>query len=89
MPHFHLHLCNGEGLIEDEHGHEFSDLAQAREDAVKSLREVSADEVGRGIIYTASFVEIEDWRRRHIATVNFDDAVQVSTHVVRKPRALR
>jgi hypothetical protein len=56
---------------------------------MKSLREVSAGEVARGMIYTASFVEIEDERHRQIATVNFDDAVRVSTHVARKPRALR
>jgi hypothetical protein len=56
---------------------------------VKSLREISAEEVTWGIIYTASFVEIEDERHRHIATVSFDDAVHVSTQVTRKPRALR
>jgi hypothetical protein len=35
MALFHLHLCNGEGLIEDEDGEDFLNLADARERAVR------------------------------------------------------
>jgi hypothetical protein len=88
MPLFYLHLYNGEGVLEDDEGEECSDIAAACEIAVRSLREVSADEVRRGIIYTASYIEIEDDKHCHVATVRFADAVEISTKVEREPRLL-
>lgn len=88
MTIYFLHLCNGVGYIEDEGGHEFSDLAAARASAVQALRGISAEEVKGGMLYPASFIEIENAEHRHVATVHFSDAVIVSEKIERKPRLI-
>lgn len=88
MPLFFMHLCNGDGFVEDETGTEHQDLAAARGNAVRSLRDVTADEARGGKIFAASFIEIEDDVHRHVATVSFADAVQISHKIERLPRPL-
>lgn len=88
MAGFFLHLCNGDGCVEDEQGHEFADLAAARIGALNSLRAVLAEEVNEGLLYVSSFIEIEDADRVHVATVGFSDAIEISERIARQPRPL-
>ncbi len=61
MPHYHFDLLNGAGLIPDEEGRDFPDLAAARRAAVTDIRSIMAedvrggrlDQVPRGVAATA------------------------------------
>lgn len=79
MPRFYLHLSNGNGFTEDLEGDELADVKAAHNKAIDSLRDVMAEELRRGEINLASFVEIEDEHHRLLMTITFADAVRVST----------
>ncbi len=85
MPHFYLHLCNGQGLVEDEEGRDYPDLEAARAEAVDGLRSIMAGEVRGGALNIAAFIEIEDEKRQHVATVHFAEAVIISKENDRTP----
>jgi hypothetical protein len=86
MSIFYLHLCNGNGFMEDEEGHELSDLAAARKYAITSLRDVTAGDMQRGELNLGSFIEIENQWHQLVATVSFEDAVQVREGRGARPR---
>ena len=88
MALFYLHLCNGSGFVPDDEGQDLFDLDEARRTAVASLRDVLAGEVRQGNINTGSFIEIEDEHHRHVATVHFAEAVEVTSETARSPRPL-
>jgi hypothetical protein len=48
MPHFYLHLRDGERLLKDPDGHEFRSLDEARIEAVLSARELMSAKVLAG-----------------------------------------
>ena len=77
MPRYYFHVCNGKGFTEDEAGQEFPDEAAARDAAVQGIRDLMAEELRRGQINVASFVEIEDADRQLVATVAFTEAVEM------------
>jgi hypothetical protein len=81
MPRFYLHVCNGNGLTEDDEGHELPGLEAAREFAIKSARDVMAAEMRDGLLNLASFIEVEDEARKHLLTVPFEEAFRI----VREP----
>lgn len=86
MPIFFLHLCNGEGFVEDEEGSDHDHLRAARSTAVRGLRDALAGDLRQGYINTAAFIEIEDENRSFVETVHFADAVKIVTHNGRKSR---
>jgi hypothetical protein len=86
MPLFYLHLCNGQGLVEDEEGADYPTIAAARSAAIKGLRDALAGDIQSGQINIAAFIEIEDAQHAHIMTVHFADAVDISTENGRTPR---
>jgi hypothetical protein len=45
MPHFYLHVCNGNGFTEGEEGAELPDVEAARMRAVAGLRDLLASEL--------------------------------------------
>jgi hypothetical protein len=77
MPIFYLHVCNGNGFNEDREGIEFPDAAAARDEAIRGLRSIAADDMLRGEMDLSSFVEIEDEQHQPVETVHFADAVNV------------
>jgi hypothetical protein len=79
MPHFYLHLGNGQGYLEDDHGDDYADVNAARQDAICSLREAIAADILKGVLNIATFIEIEDAQHQHVATMHFADAVRVET----------
>jgi hypothetical protein len=50
MSRFYFHLLEPPGLVKDEHGTELHDLGQARQEAVKGIRDILAEAIrsGRG-----------------------------------------
>ena len=80
MPRFYLHLYNGRGFVEDNHGAEHDDVDGARVAAIALLRGVLARNLESGTIDLAAFVEIEAHDHRPTATIGFVDAVKVSVH---------
>jgi len=85
MPRFYLHVCNGSGFVEDEEGVELADVAAARAEAIKGLRDLMAGDLRSGTLNMASFVEIEDERHQLVTTVTFLEAVQVETRHGKRP----
>lgn len=88
MPSFYFNLCNGSGYVRDEEGQRLSDVPAAREMAIRSLRDVLAHEVREGRFNAASFIEIEDEQRRHVATVRVAEAIKFSNTVAQEPRSI-
>ena len=87
MPRFYLHICNGDGFIEDEEGQELPDLKAARDEAIRGLRGVMSAELQDGQLNMASFIEIEDDEHHLMMTVQFMDAVDIRTdRALRRPR---
>jgi hypothetical protein len=87
MPRFYLHVCNGNGFVEDSTGRDLADLEDARQTAVSTLRATLAQDVVVGNINVAAFVEIEDDDRRHVGTVHFSDAIGIQTENGRDARS--
>lgn len=77
MPRFYLHICNGNGFVEDEEGHELADESAARAMALLSARDVMAADVQRGTLDLSSFIEVEDQEHRLLFTLAFEEAVDL------------
>jgi hypothetical protein len=86
MPRFYLHLCNGQGFIEDEEGSLHPDLPAAQQAAIDGLRDALAGDICNGEINLTAFIDIEDERHQHLFTIHFGDAVKVKTVNCREPR---
>ena len=89
MPRYYLHICNGSGFTEDVEGHDYADADQAREAAIAGIRDLMSEELRRGEINIASFVEIEDENRELVRTVAFTEAVAVKSDPCPGPRQSR
>ena len=85
MPRFYLHVCNGNGFVEDEEGADLPDAEAARLRAIEGLRDLLASELRDGELNMASFIEIEDENHLLVTTVPFMDAVQVTTRHGKRP----
>lgn len=77
MPRFYLHICNGQGFVEDNEGQELANEAEAREAAIHSARDIAAADVKRGELDLASFIEVEDANHRWLFTLTFAEAIDL------------
>ena len=77
MPRFYLHVCNGNGFIEDEEGTELRDQGAARDEAIRGARDIMAGEVQRGELDLGSFIEVEDENHLWLFTITFADALDL------------
>lgn len=75
MPRYYLNI-RWDGQNEDLDGEEFEDLAQAREEAVISIREIVADDVrnGKGLFLSRRLV-ILDADRKLVEEIKFADVL--------------
>lgn len=76
MPRYFMHVCNGTGFVPDEEGQVLASDEAAREVAVKSARALMCDDMGRGFLDLASFIEVER-DGEHLFTLTFKDVVTV------------
>lgn len=76
MPQYFLHVRDGIEAV-DREGVEFPDLAAARREAIGGLRQILAQEVLAGTMFTDGVVNIAGEFGEHLETVTFEDAVMV------------
>jgi hypothetical protein len=77
MPRFFLHVCNGDGLTQDDTGSEFANAQAARDEAIRSARSIMADEVQGGQLNLDSFIDVEDEDHHRLFRVEFTDALEI------------
>jgi hypothetical protein len=75
MPHFYLHLREGDRLLKDPDGREFRSLDEARAEALLSARELMAAKVLAGRKPNHSRFEIADASDNVVQTVWFEEAI--------------
>ena len=75
---FFMHICNGNGFVEDEEGRELEGEDAARTEAIAAARDVMAGDLRNGMLDLSSFIEVEDEAHELLFTVTFADAVTVT-----------
>jgi hypothetical protein len=75
MPHFYLHLRDGERLLKDPDGREFCSIDEARAEAVLSARELISARVLAGRRPNHSRFEIADASDNVVLIVWFEEAI--------------
>lgn len=78
VPRFYLHVCNGNGFVEDEEGVELPTLEAARALAIEGARDIMAADIRNGLLDLSSFIEIEDSEKRLKVTLLFSEAVDLT-----------
>jgi hypothetical protein len=73
-----MHVCNGNGFVEDQEGVELADGDTAREKAVEAARDVMAGDLRRGELDLSSFIEVEDEGHNLLFTLHFSEAVKLT-----------
>ncbi len=79
MPRFYMHVCNGNGFVEDEEGVELADGDAARAKAIEAARDIMASDLRRGELDLSSFIEVEDEAHGLVFTLHFSDAVKLTS----------
>jgi hypothetical protein len=85
VPRFYFHVCNGSGFTEDDEGSNQPDLAAARDNAIRGLRDITAGELQQGDLNLGSFIEIEDENHELVMTVQFPEAVKIANDQGSRP----
>ena len=80
MPRFFFHVCNGNGLTEDEEGQELGDVEAARRRAVIEARDIMSHEMREGELNLASFIEVQNEAGEYLFTLPFSDAFKIVHH---------
>jgi hypothetical protein len=76
MPRYYLHMRN-ERTVEDAEGLFFEDAEAARNEAIRSARDILAAEVRQGRLSLKGSIEVADENGQPILTVPFREAVSV------------
>jgi hypothetical protein len=76
MPRFYLHLADGYCVC-DEEGMMLPNVEAAREEALKSARDVMSDQVKQGFLTLRDRIEIVGEDGEPAATVAFRDAIRI------------
>lgn len=79
MPRYYMHVCNGNGFVEDQEGVELADRNAARAKAIEAARDVMAGDLRRGELDLSSFIEVEDEGHELLFTLHFADAVKLTS----------
>lgn len=76
MPRYYFHVHDDKTVL-DEEGTELADVAAARAEAVIGARDIMCDQLRRGQLNLAYWLEVEDDQGRHILTLPFRAAVEI------------
>ena len=76
MPRFFFHLKDGITLC-DEEGMTFATVEEARGEALRTAREIMADEIRSGSLTLVDRIEIADEGGNAVTVVTFADAVRI------------
>ena len=77
MPRFFFHIRDGES-IDDPDGMYLPDTRSAHLEAVRSARDIMAEDVRRGRLPLSSWIEVTDENGEAIFAVPFAEAVEIS-----------
>ncbi|HEY0627082.1 MAG TPA: hypothetical protein VGD10_10155 [Allosphingosinicella sp.] len=78
MPRFYFHVCNGNGLTEDEEGQELPSVEAARKQALLEARSIMSEEMREGELNLASFIEVQNDAGEYLFTLPFEEAFKVN-----------
>ena len=76
MPRFFFHIRDGES-IDDPDGMYLPDSQTARLEALRSARDIMAEDVRRGRLQLGSWIEVTDEQGEAIFAVPFAEAVEI------------
>lgn len=76
MPRFFFNI-HDDAVTVDDQGVELSDVAAAREAALRSARELICEQVREGRVNLRHRIEIEDEDRRPVVTLPFASAIEI------------
>ena len=76
MPRFFFHIRDGES-IDDPDGMYFPDTRTARLEAVRSARDIMAEDVRRGRLALSSWIEVTDEQGEAIFALPFREALEI------------
>ena len=79
MPLYFFHICDGDGMTEDEEGRELAGVDAARAEAIRGARSLMAGDVQNGLLNLGSFIDVEDAEGKPLFTLHFSEAVQFQT----------
>ena len=77
MPRYRLHISNSIGLAEDKEGQALPNLEAAREEALRGIRSLLADELKRGQVELRGKIDVVDDTDLVLMTVPFDEAFAI------------
>ena len=77
MPRFFFHLRDGES-IDDPDGMYLPDMRTARLEAMRSARDIMAEDVRRGHLELSHWIEVTDENGEAIFAVPFREAVEIN-----------
>lgn len=76
MPRYFLHLKDGE-TVRDEDGMILDGVEQARDEAVRSARDMMSDQVRQGRLSLRDRIEVEDEAGDIVLTVTFRESLEL------------
>ena len=79
MPRFFFHIRNSNGLTPDEEGRQLPDAAAAREEALRGIRSIVADEALHGRLDLSGTLDVADEAGEALFSVPFADAFELRT----------
>ena len=79
MPRFYLHIRSQGELIPDPEGSELAGIEAAVQEAVRGARSLLSADVLEGMLRLDASIEIHDSEDRHLATIRFDEVVEIVT----------
>lgn len=78
MPHYHLNLFNSADTY-DEEGRDLKDLAAAKDEAIRSSRDLMAEHVKAGEpIDLGHYIEVADDEGKVLVTIDFRELITIT-----------
>lgn len=75
MPRYYFDLHNHLGFTDDDEDQFFDDSAAAREEAIRSIREIISEEALGGVIDLNGYIEIKRRDSDKVGRVNYGEAI--------------
>ena len=79
MPRFFFHVYNHLGSAMDEEGMVLDGTSEARDEAIRAIREIVGEEALHGLIDLNGRIEISDEAGDEVLCVDYREAVEVRT----------
>lgn len=77
MPRYYFHTTNSHGVARDTEGQPLPGLEAARDEAVRSIRELLSEEIRSGQINVSGRVDVTDEDGDAVLTVNYQETFTV------------